>query len=50
MISAMIKYGSDKKRLVGMTSDDLAYAAQFLDPNLMRLFQYSMPMQAAKSN
>ena len=43
LISAMIKYGSDKKRFVGMTKEDLELASEALDPELMQIFQYEMP-------
>jgi hypothetical protein len=43
MISAMIKYGTDKKRFAGLTDDDLRYAAQHVDPDLLRRFRYEVP-------
>jgi hypothetical protein len=43
LISAMIKYGTDKKRFVGMTKEDLEYANSELDLELMQLFQYEIP-------
>ena len=43
LISAMIRYGSDRKRLASMTTDDLAFARKHLDPNLIRMFQYRQP-------
>ena len=43
MISAMIKYGTDEKRFLGMTTDDLIYANEHLDANLMSIFQYEIP-------
>jgi hypothetical protein len=43
LISAIIKYGTDKKRFVGMTKEDLEYANDGLDSELMQLFQYEMP-------
>jgi hypothetical protein len=43
LISAMIKYGTDKKRFVGMTKEDLEFANDELDLELMQLFQYEMP-------
>ena len=39
----MIKYGTDKHRFNGMTSEDLEFAATALDPELMQLFHYEMP-------
>lgn len=43
LISAMIKYGTDKKRFDGLTKDDLQLAAEALDPELMQLFNYEIP-------
>ena len=43
LISAMIKYGTDAKRFSNMTKEDLEFAAEALDPELMQLFQYEMP-------
>jgi hypothetical protein len=43
MISAMIKYGTDKNRFSGMTKEDLEVASQALDPALMQLFHYEIP-------
>jgi hypothetical protein len=43
LISAMVKYGTDKKRFSGMTKEDLIYASEHLDPELMQIFQYEMP-------
>jgi hypothetical protein len=43
MISAMAKYGSDLHRLDGLNQEDLAYAADHVDANLMRLFHYKVP-------
>jgi len=43
LISAMIKYGTDKNRFSGMTKEDLELAATVLDPELMKLFQYEIP-------
>jgi hypothetical protein len=43
MVTAMIKYGSDKNRLRSLTAKDQQFAAQHLDSNLMRLFQYQIP-------
>jgi len=40
MISAMVRYGSDKKRLTSFTAEDLAFAYQHLDPEVMTIFQY----------
>ncbi|EEC45174.1 predicted protein [Phaeodactylum tricornutum CCAP 1055/1] len=43
MISAMVKYGSNKKRLSGLTNEDLSYAQEHLSAHLMTLFQYAQP-------
>jgi hypothetical protein len=43
MISAMIKYGTDKKRFASFTDDDLRYAAKHVDPELLRRFHYEVP-------
>lgn len=43
MITAMIKYGSDKIRLRSLTADDQQFAARHLDGKLLRLFQYQIP-------
>jgi hypothetical protein len=43
LISAMIKYGTDKNRFTTMTRDDLELASEALDPELMQLFKYEMP-------
>jgi hypothetical protein len=39
----MIKYGTDKKRFLGLTEADLEFAKGALDSELMKLFQYEMP-------
>ena len=44
LISAIVKYGSDQHRFDGMTKLDLKYASQYLDPDLMRFFQYRQPI------
>jgi hypothetical protein len=44
LISAMIKYGSTKSRLASLTREDLEYAAEHADPNLVRIFQYQQPL------
>jgi hypothetical protein len=43
MISAMIKYGTDKKRFASLTDKDLRYAAEHLDPELLGRFHYEVP-------
>lgn len=46
MVTAMIKYGSDKNRLRSLTDGDLQFAAENLDSDLLRLFQYQIPSTA----
>jgi len=41
MVSAMIKYGSDKKRFAHLTTEDLAFASKHVDANLLHLFHYN---------
>jgi len=43
-IDALIKYGSPDTRLRGHTPQDLQYAAQYLDKDLMELFGYKYPL------
>ena len=43
LISAMVKYGTDKKRFTGMTDEDLTFAYETLDAELMAAFQYEVP-------
>jgi hypothetical protein len=43
MISAMVKYGSDKKRFTGMTEADFLVANEVFTPEIMELFGYEMP-------
>ena len=43
LISAIIKYGTDKKRFSGMTREDMELASEALDARLMQLFQYEIP-------
>jgi hypothetical protein len=43
MISAMVKYGTDKKRFANLTTDDLRFAMEHLDIHLMQRFQYKLP-------
>jgi hypothetical protein len=40
LLSAIIRYGTDKGRLHGMTSKDLQVTHDILDPNLMDIFNY----------
>ena len=42
LLSALIKYGNAQNRKKGMTPEDLAFAMEALDPELMGLFQYSL--------
>lgn len=50
LISAMIRYGTDSGRLHSLTMDDLNYAHEHLDPELLRIFQYASPMAGSKSS
>jgi len=43
MISAMIKYGSDKNRFTGMKESDFLVARKVFTPEIMELFGYEMP-------
>jgi hypothetical protein len=43
LIGAMVKYGTDKLRFAGMTEDDLRYAYENLDLEMMMTFQYEIP-------
>jgi len=43
MISAMVKYGTDKNRFNGMTEADWVVAKEVFTPELMELFGYEMP-------
>jgi hypothetical protein len=43
MISAMVKYGTDKNRFDGMTEADWTIAKEVFTPELMELFGYEMP-------
>ncbi|KAL3936752.1 MAG: hypothetical protein SGBAC_008004 [Bacillariaceae sp.] len=40
LVSAIVKYGSDKTRYRNMTKEDLDFAESFLDPELMKAFRY----------
>jgi len=40
-VQALGKYGKEKGRYESLTADDLEYAKTALDPDLMRLFQYT---------
>lgn len=42
-LKAITKTGNEPIRVEGMTKEDLEYAKQQLDPELMRLFQYRHP-------
>ena len=42
-VHAITKTGDAVRRRAGLTNEDLAYAAKHLDPELMRIFSYSMP-------
>jgi hypothetical protein len=43
MISAMVKYGTDKNRFDGMTEADWTIAKEVFTPELMELFGYELP-------
>jgi hypothetical protein len=43
MVTAMIKYGTDKNRFKGMSEDDMKVAKSVLTPDLMNLFGYELP-------
>eukprot|EP00529_Nitzschia_sp_RCC80_P020478 CAMPEP_0113467018 /NCGR_PEP_ID=MMETSP0014_2-20120614/14589_1 /TAXON_ID=2857 /ORGANISM="Nitzschia sp." /LENGTH=382 /DNA_ID=CAMNT_0000359295 /DNA_START=427 /DNA_END=1575 /DNA_ORIENTATION=+ /assembly_acc=CAM_ASM_000159 len=43
MVTAMIKYGSNKNRFKGMSGEDMEFAATVFNARLMNLFQYEMP-------
>ena len=40
LVTAMIKYGTDRRRLTHMTKEDLKLAHEALDSELMEFFQY----------
>jgi hypothetical protein len=42
-VSAMIRYGSARKRLEGLTTEDLRLARNVLDMELMQAFSYQQP-------
>jgi hypothetical protein len=42
-VDALIKYGTEEGRYEGFDGDDLEYAREHLDPDLMRLFGYRYP-------
>ena len=46
-ITAMIKYGNTdaySRRIQNMTSEDIQFAIQTLNPKIMKLFQYTYPI------
>jgi hypothetical protein len=43
MITAMIRYGTEKGRYHNMTANDLAFAHRTLNPTLLEAFCYKMP-------
>ena len=43
MITGMIKYGTGANRRNKLSKEDLDYAAQHFDPELMSLFEYTLP-------
>ncbi len=48
-VDALIQYGSPKRRLQGLTPEDLEFAYQHLDRRLMQVFGYPDPPQFATS-
>lgn len=42
-VDALVKYGTEIGRYTGFTKNDLQYAQNHLDPDLMRLFGYRYP-------
>jgi hypothetical protein len=46
-LHAIIKSGNETARKKGMTQEDLKFAAQHLDADLMRIFQYQTPFEIA---
>lgn len=48
LVHAVIKYGHSNGRLRNLTNDDLAYAVETLDDDLIRTFQYQMPSLSLK--
>jgi len=49
MISAMVKYGSDRNRFKGMTESDWLVAKEVYSPELMKLYGYEMPEKLRES-
>ena len=43
LITAMIKYGTDKNRFAGMTKEDIKLASETIGPDLMNMFGYELP-------
>jgi hypothetical protein len=43
MVSAMIRYGSETRRVQNYTKDDLEHARNALNQDLMNIFHYSVP-------
>ena len=48
MISAMVKYGTDKNRFTGMKENDWLVADEVFSPELMDLFGYEQPKKLRK--
>jgi hypothetical protein len=44
-LHAILKSGNETARKKGMTEPDLKFAAQHLDADLMRIFQYQSPVE-----
>ena len=49
MVTAMIKYGSDKNRFNGLSQAEMDFAASVLTPEWMNLFQYKVPQKQQDS-
>ena len=43
MVTGMIKYGTGANRRNKLSKEDLDYAAKHFDPELMSLFEYTLP-------
>jgi len=43
LVSAMVRYANETKRIEGFTKEDLDYVRQALDPKLMEFFHYVYP-------
>lgn len=48
-IDALVKYGTEQGRYDGFDPEDLEYANKYLDPELMKMFQYKFAPEAQTS-